>query len=404
MRKIFTKSSLTILLGAGALLAVTAPAGALTLGSTTLPPGATTSACGPGLIGQFTSDPSTPYMVPTGGGSITGWSTNTVGSTAGAPITFVVLRSDALIPNDYDVVGADSQSIPNPLPASGIATFAISSPIGVAGGETLGLWNKGAASTCYFRVGSVPSGDSLFALTAASTPAAGQTLAPASANSPSQFTMDLAATLAQSADAAVASAPGSGVAGRLGILSSTVTNNGPTAQPIAFTDTVAAGVAIAGASASGGSCTVAGQTATCNLGTVPIGQSVTVDLFVTPSAAGSFLTSASVALPAGVSDTNSANNNTTAILTAAAAPVPAPSVTCTVPALTGITTALAKQVLKSVHCGLGKVSSAHSKRVKKGAVISTTPGAGVTGPSGMTVKLTVSSGPPKKKRKGHKKH
>src|SRR5581483_953174 len=86
---------------------------AVTLGSSAMPASSTPSPCGPGVvIGQATSDASTPYAVPAGGGTVTGWSTNTTGSVAGASVTFLVLRPAGS--GTYTVVGVDTETLPTP--------------------------------------------------------------------------------------------------------------------------------------------------------------------------------------------------------------------------------------------------------------------------------------------------
>ena len=52
----------------------------------------------------------------------------------------------------------------------------------------------------------------------------------------------------------------------------------------------------------------------------------------------------------------------------------------------------AKARIKKARCTVGKVTRKHSKRVKKGRVLSQSPRAGVTVPSGSKVKLVVSKG------------
>ena len=56
---------------------------------------------------------------------------------------------------------------------------------------------------------------------------------------------------------------------------------------------------------------------------------------------------------------------------------------------------VAKSVLTALSCRPGAVSKKSSKSVPKGSVISTSPGPG-SHPAGTKVKLTVSSGMPKK--------
>ncbi len=68
---------------------------------------------------------------------------------------------------------------------------------------------------------------------------------------------------------------------------------------------------------------------------------------------------------------------------------PAP---CRVPNVRGKKLAVAKASIKKARCTVGKVTRKASKRVKKGRVLSQSPRAGVTVPSGGKVKLVVSKG------------
>jgi beta-lactam-binding protein with PASTA domain len=65
--------------------------------------------------------------------------------------------------------------------------------------------------------------------------------------------------------------------------------------------------------------------------------------------------------------------------------------------LKGLSLALAKRVITAVNCKLGKVTKAASKKVKKGVVISSSPGAGKTLANGTKIKVVQSSGPSRKK-------
>jgi hypothetical protein len=185
------RTSLFVALTGALLLGVVGTASAdTTLGSTAQPAGSIREDCGgPGVvIAQFTDNPATPYFVP-GAGKITQWETNTAFATPGDSISFAVLKPVG--GGSYSVVGADSRNLPNPLPASGVASFSISTPIPVSGGETLGL---SSSSPCYWRAGSVPAASSLIALTEPSPPpTSGQTLNPSDI-SPPGFTMNVAAT------------------------------------------------------------------------------------------------------------------------------------------------------------------------------------------------------------------
>jgi serine/threonine-protein kinase len=65
---------------------------------------------------------------------------------------------------------------------------------------------------------------------------------------------------------------------------------------------------------------------------------------------------------------------------------------CVVPKLKGKALKKAKRALNAAHCRPGKVTRKHSSSVRKGHVISTSPGKGKVLPAGSKVKLTVSSG------------
>jgi beta-lactam-binding protein with PASTA domain len=66
---------------------------------------------------------------------------------------------------------------------------------------------------------------------------------------------------------------------------------------------------------------------------------------------------------------------------------------CTVPNVKGKALAAAKNAIKAAHCAVGTVTQKASSTVKKGDVISTTPGAGAVKPKGTKVAITVSAGP-----------
>ena len=107
----------------------------------------------------------------------------------------------------------------------------------------------------------------------------------------------------------------------------------------------------------------------------------------------------SVAAGHGVIESNPANNSASATLSVAPKSV-APS--CVVPALKLTPVSVAKRVLNLLNCKAGKVGHAHSKSVRKGLVIKTSPKPG-TYASGKVIGLQVSSGAKPKKHKKHKK-
>jgi hypothetical protein len=377
----------------------------VTIGSTGLGSTSTFACSGAAdVFAEATSDPSTPYSVPAGGGQLTQWQTNTTGASPGAPITLVVLRPTG--GGNYTVVGVDPKTLPSPLPSSNIATFTLATPIAVTGGDTLGLYADGGTAICFSNGPSVPAADTVTLLGESTTPATGQSL-PSRSTSPGGHTVNVAATIATQGDVGVttSTAPANPMAGGLALLSSTVTNRGPGA-PVTFTDNVPSGLKVDSALAAGGSCSTGGQTVTCTVTGVAAGQSALVDIVVTPSAAGSYANGVSVAAAPGLNDPNSTNNAATAILSVAPTP-PTPSTPpipptpkCVVPKLKGISLPFATQLVHLLGCTAGSVRHVHSKSVQKGYVSRTVPGPGSYA-AGDKIALIVSSGPA---HKHHKKH
>jgi hypothetical protein len=373
-------------------------AGALTLGTTVAPAGGFFPfLCVPSdVLAQVSDDPSTPFIVPAGGGRITQWSTNTLVDTNGNPLTFVVMRPGS---GADTVVAADTESVST----SGITdTFTLPTPITVSGGEILGLYSSDTSNTgptCAWGAG--PNGDSLNAFSAPSPPAAAQSLSIDSTfmgPTPGTFELNLAANLAVTADVGVANAaaPASMTLGNYAVLSSTVADAGPGSDTVTFSDVVPPGLTVVLAEAGSGSCVNSGQFVTCSIGRLSPGQFVPVNIVVKPTTTGTFTNPASVQLaPTGDTDPNSSNNSSSATLTVQSAPV-AP--TCVVPKLQGQKLAFAKRLLGLLGCKAGSVTHAHSSSVARGKVIKTKPGAG-TYAAGRRIALVISSGP--KKRKKH---
>ncbi len=79
---------------------------------------------------------------------------------------------------------------------------------------------------------------------------------------------------------------------------------------------------------------------------------------------------------------------------------PVPGKKCTVPNVVHQTLAVAAKAIAKGNCKVGKISTAKSKKVKDGKVISSDPKAGAKKPSGAKVNLTISKGnkTPKKKK------
>jgi len=98
-----------------------------------------------------------------------------------------------------------------------------------------------------------------------------------------------------------------------------VTNNGPeTATGVTLTDTLPAGVIYVAATSTLGTCSRAGSTVTCNIGTLYNASSATVTIIVTPTTAGTITNTATVTC--NETDTNTGNNTATATTTVNASP------------------------------------------------------------------------------------
>ena len=170
-----------------------------TLGSTAVPDGSGAQACGGDVIAQTTSDPSTPYTVPTPPvGPLTSWQVSTVPATAGDSVTLVVLRSTG--PSTYTVVGADTQGLPSFAPTDSVVTFTVPAPIAVSGGDILALYSADMTFGCFFQDGATPAEDLVISLNTAGTPVAGQDLTLEDSSGPG-FRLNLAATLTATATA-----------------------------------------------------------------------------------------------------------------------------------------------------------------------------------------------------------
>jgi hypothetical protein len=174
-----------------------------TLGTTTKPSFSLTGSCGPNrVVNQVTSDPGTPYSVPESG-TVTQWQTNVEGNTLSSSLTLVVLRPVGF---QFKVVGVDSRSISNSTPTATVSSFPLSTPIAVAAGDTLGLYSSSSV-VCYWHGGSTPNATTLAALDTMGTPAPNQTLSRAMGDSPSGYTMNLAATFVPTPTAAPTPTP-----------------------------------------------------------------------------------------------------------------------------------------------------------------------------------------------------
>lgn len=377
----------------GLLTVAASSASALTLGSTTMPAGAMGGPCAKGgLIIQKAAEPAYTYTVPPAGGAITSWSVNTLGSTGGTPVTLAVLQPDG---SKYTVEAVSSKQLAATLPAGGIETFTLASPIQVAGGDILGLTSTGVL-VCDWHGGALTSADvaALIGSGVSETPGVGASYE--TVEEGSSVILSLSAELVQSQDDGVTAAamPSTITAGGIAEYSFTVSNAGPGGGPITFSDAVPSGLTILSAVAGSGTCTVAGQTVSCTISGLPAGSSAPVLIIVSAASAGSYADAASVS--SAVEDPHVANNSASATLTVDA---PAPTTTCKTVKLAGVTLSIAKLVIPALNCKVGKVKHATSRTVRKGLVISTSPGPGKTLTAGTAVTVTISSGRPKPRKK-----
>jgi hypothetical protein len=312
-------------------------------------------------------------------------------------VTFLVLAPHG---SEYTLVAFDTEHLPSPLPATGVTTFSLPTPITVSAGDVIGLTAPASNEVdCDFGKGSVPMTD-VASAGAITTLTVGASWGVFVTEGP--YLINVSADLAQSEDVGVTAAatPGSITAGGAAGYSFMVSDPAPGSGSITFSDTVPSGLTILSAVAGSGSCSVAGDTVTCTISGLQAGSSAPVAILVSAPNAGVYGDTATVSTP--LEDPNPANNAATATLTvsAPAAPAPAP---CKVLRLTGAPLAVAKAVIPTVDCKVGKVTRKASKSVRSGLVISTSPGAGVTLSAGGTVNLVVSSGPPRKHKHKHKK-
>jgi len=362
-----------------ALLVPAAPASAdTTLGLTAKPGGTGNGSCTSSqILAQITDDPSSPYIVPAGGGVVTQWQTETASDTPGSTLTFAVLHPTG--PGTYKVLEADSRTIATPLPASGTASFTLTTPVAVQQGDTFGLYST-SSNICSWNSGSIPSGDTIGGLTPVPpTTNSNESLVGTSGGG---VAMNVAVTLVTRQDARVTTSASSANArpGNLALLRSTVTNAGVNTRPITFTDVVPSGLTINQAVPGSGACTVSGQKVTCTIPNLAAGQSVPVLIVVTPKHAGRYTNTVSVRTPADVSDPNTSNNTAKATLKVSPPP-------CVVPHLKGAPVSLAKEVLKLLGCRT-KIKRVSTPGAVSGTVLKTKPGPG-TYAGGRKVTLTV---------------
>jgi uncharacterized repeat protein (TIGR01451 family) len=407
------RSSCLALLTAALVLAVPSAASADTTFGTVMPPaGSTATACPDGALGELLLDSDGPaldptYTVPGGAGPqvVTHWQLNVDGAAAGAQATFAVVRINFSAAS-FTIVGADTETLhAGTLPSGNVEDFTIANPIAVEPGDTIGLYLPGTTNpgiTCDWTGGLVPSVAGVGGF-ADSPPFAGQVLTPTGIGSftASQADLNLGATFAPAsydAGLSLSAGPSNAIAGQPAVLTATVTNHGPYAGPITFTDPVPNGLTIVAASADNGSCTTTTplNIVTCTFPNVLSGQSAKAAIVVKPAAAQTYTDQAAVTVAPGATDPVAANNSATTTLQVTV-PVTGPT-KCVVPKLGRTSVGLSKKLLGLLGCKVGKTQKLHSGSVAKGLVIKTAPGPG-TYAAAKTIVLDVSSGPAKKPHK-----
>jgi uncharacterized repeat protein (TIGR01451 family) len=392
------------------VLAVPAAAGAdTTLGTVTPPSGAANTACpnspaGQVLINVTSGGVTGPLSVPSTPGpvAVTQWQVDASSVTSGTQLTLVVLRVNVAA-QQIMVVGTDGETVNTAnLPANNVATFSLASPIAVQAGDIIGIYSPAASShfICYWNGGTIASANQVQGLPLPGPPTTGAVLTPTGGGlNVSSSLLNLAATLSPvsfDAGLALTAGPTNAVVGQPAVLTATVTNHGPQAGVITFTDPVPNGLTIQAASIGSGACSTSSvNIVTCTTASLAAGQSTVAVIVVTPTAAQTYTDNGTVSLPSGGNDPNPANNNATTTLTVHQ---PGAATKCVVPKLRGASVALAKNVLTLLGCKVGKIRKAHSGSVAKGLLVGTAPGAGSYALNKVIV-LEVSSGRAAKHKK-----
>lgn len=385
-------------------LVVTASAGAVTLGTTSLPTGAqlspscTVSSDSPTVeeLVQTGTDASYDYTVPAAG-VITSWSFNTTGATAGTPYGLVVVRSSDA---GYTVVGSDTEMVPPSAPV--VQTYTLATPIEVQAGDLIG-----AVVSTSTTVGCSFGGEALIADTITvdeGTPTPGTLLSSPDDNTSPGYLVNMSVNLDPPEDAGLTqqALPASITAGGEGVFMLNVTSAGAINGPVTVTDTVPSGLTIVGVSAGADKCSVSGQSISCSVPSAP----ASIAVVVSAATAGAYANSASVAIAGGLNDPNPADNSASVTLTVTPASTASAVLTtsCHLVSLAKVPLQEAKAVIRALGCQVGKVKAKHSKKIAKGEVISISPGGGRTVAAGTKVAIVYSSGPPKKKHKRKSHH
>lgn len=247
----------------------------------------------------------------------------------------------------------------------------------------------------------------------ASAPANGATYSLAFTQS--SFLVNVSANFVQSQDVSIAgsASPSPITTGGTSEYAFTVSNSGPGTAPIAFTDTVPTGLTILSAVAGSGTCSTTGQLVTCTITGLASGSTAQVLVIVSAASAGSYQDTAAVSIE--FADPTPADNSTSATLDVVdpVVPTPAPgpgpaapvspltapaTASCHTVSLAGIPLTVAKTVIPTLNCSVGKVTKKASKKVRKGYVLFTSPGPGKTLAAGSAISFVISSGPPRTKK------
>jgi hypothetical protein len=375
-----------------------APASAdITVGSTGQPDGSTpgtdcTTLGGP--VVQIASNLNR-YAIPASGGALTQWQMNTTGAAGGDAVRLFVLSPEL---GSYRILAADPERIPSPLPAGNVATFPLSSPIVVKGGELLGVAESSGTAACDWTDGSIPPADTAALLDGA--PTVGQTLPVADVESP--VALNVAATVQTTEDVSISPIPVPlpSTLASPSVIAFTVRNGGPRSDAITFSDTVPRGLTVGAALAGAGGCGNLGQQVTCSIPSLAPKAATIVAIIVVPFTLGNYTDTATVSVGGISVDPNPANNTaTTTLATNPAAPVPP----CKIPRLTKSPISIARTLLSLLACKNGRVTRAYSRTIPKGLVIDTYPPAGSYAYH-TVVDLQVSAGPRPKARRRHRKH
>ncbi len=372
-------------------LALSAPAGAVTVGQVAPTSGGT---CSSGVVFAQPSSIAPSYTIPAGGGVIDHWSMATFGASPGASVSLLVLTQ--LSTTSYQVASFDTKTLPTPLPTppGSTVTFTPTTPIAAPAGAVLGLYGgTPSGAECVYAGGPA---DQYIAGGPFSVPANSETYTFLGSPSTGER-LNVSANLLQTVDAGltIATQPAVATAGGIGAFTFSLTNTGVSTGTVSFSDSIPNGLSILSAVAGSGTCSTLSQLVSCSIALVP-GASVPISIVFSTTTAGTFTNTGTVT--ASLADPNLANNAATDSLTVQAStpagPAP-PATSCHVIALKRIPLAVAKKILTALSCQPAAVSKKSSTTVPKGSVISTSPGPG-SRPAGTKVKLTISSGRPKK--------